>query len=529
MWNVLITAFFLVVLSEGIGSWTLNILKIKNDGFHAPYGAAVLFAILEIGYIPIMIKHGSFLAVLVVTMIVLAIAVILWCLSIQYTWKKFFQPGTLIVLVSAALYTFLYIHYGNTMPSNGNTELQYMINNVGKASVDLGVYRLQGYTLFGSVLSWVFPNSPSIVSYILGVYAEMITTMMALNIVKSFKLENPWLRFTLICFAVFYADFYAWRITGAYQGSNWRIIFIAELIFVAYHWLKSGNEQIKYFMLFITGAGMFCSTGFLMISIDVFYCLVVYLFRIQKIRSLFDLTTFMIPVVIYLFGWLSFEHEILAWILLLGYTFFCFYRYKRTMYHRLIWIENVLMEYATPIFYIALPVIFIILSFILRYGFPDLGVPYSYYINYLKANPMRSYMLMSKSPLDLLMMGIRWAGLVIFLLQADTKEDRMIRSLFLGMVVFFVNPLCMGMLGRITGMDLYADAFDILFNSFTDILLFVAIYRLFQWQVFGQWVLELCLVISTVLGHVGSYTGQSFGLYTNLVQAEEEIVEIETS
>lgn len=522
MWNVLITAILLVILSEGVGAWILKILKIENDGFSAPYGAAVLFCALEVFYLPILIKHGSYNIGLIMTMVVLVASVVLWCLSLRYAWKNFLRPSLFIVLFAAGLYTFLYVRYGSQIPSSDLNELFVMVENVNAEHINLDVYSLQGYTLFGSVLSWIFPGDMNIVAYILGVYAEMILAMFVLNVVQSFKLENPWLRFTLICFAIFYAGFYSWKITGAFHGSNWRIIFIAEMIFVAYEWLKKRNEQIKYFMLIITGAGMFCSSGFLMIAIDIFYCIAVYLFRIQKIRSLFDLSTFMIPVVIYLFAWMYSKYEVLAWIVLVGYTFFCFYRYKRSVYHRMIWMENMLIEYAWQLFYIAIPLVFIVCSFVLRYGFSSLSVPYTYYIHYLEANPMRSYMLMSSSPIDLFMMGIRWCGLIIFLLMAETKEDRLIRSLFLGMVVFFVNPLCMGMLGKITGMDMYADAFDILFNPFTDLLLFISIYRLFQWQVFGQWVLELCLVISTGLGHIGSYMGTTFGLYTDLVQSEEE-------
>lgn len=529
MLNVLITAIFLVILSEGVGAWTLNILKIQNDGFNAPYGTAVIFSVLEIFYLPLMISHSSFNSCLVVTMIILVVAVVLWCLSLKYAWKNFFKLELLVVLISASLYTYLYVKYGEHIPSSDFNELSIMVKNSSLNHIDLGDYRLQGYTLLGSLLSWVFPTDMNIVAYILGVYAEMISAMLALNIVKSFKLSNTWLKFTLICFVIFYSGFYSWKITGSFHGSNWRVIFIAEIIFVAYQWLKIGNEQIKYFMLFVTGAGMFCSSGFLMISIDIIYCIAVYLFRIQKIRSLFDLTTFMIPVVIYLFGWLYSYSKILSWILLLTYVFFCFYRYKRSVYHNMIWIENVLIEYAWQTFYIAIPLIFIICSFILRYGFPGLSVPYSYYIQYFKTNPMRSYMLLSKSPIDLLMMSIRWILLFIFLLKAKSKEDRMIQSLFLGMVVFFVNPLCMGMLGKITGMDLYADAFDILFNPFTDLLLFVVIYHLFEFKVYGQWILELCLVFSTVLGHIGSYTNASFGLYTDLVNEDISQINVDNN
>ena len=100
----------------------------------------------------------------------------------------------------------------------------------------------------------------------------------------------------------------------------------------------------------------------------------------------------------------------------------------------------------------------------------------------------------------------------------------MIRIVFLCTVIFFLNPLCMGLFTKITGPEIYANAFEILFNPFTDILIFVTIYYLFEWKVIGQWVLELSLCAIVLLGHVGSFLQQPYGLYTDLVmQSTQEV------
>lgn len=518
MFNALAIALALVILFEGVGAWALNQLKIQNNGFSAPYGAAVIFSALELAYFPAMLKHLPFYYVKIVTMAVLAICIVLWCLAGKKTWRRIFKPDMLIVLASAILYTFIFQNYGSFMDLSKINDLLMMRSNADAAMIELGGERLQGYSLFGSIMIWMFPKNIELPVYALGVFAQMIAAMLTLNIVRSFQLKNPWLRFTLIVFAIFYNNFYSWKIIGSFKGENWQVIFTAMMIYVAWSWLQEKNEQIKYFMMFVMGAGMFSSSGFLMISIEILYGLVVFLFRVRKIRSLFDLTTFLIPIVIYLSGWLWFLSRGFAWLLLLGYTFFCFYRYKRSVYHRMIWLENTLIEYSWQIFYVGIPIAFLIGTFILRFYFPSLGIPYSYYRMFFQRNPVRVYLFLSHSFLDSVMAVIRWLGLVVFLIHAETIEERMIKYLFLCMVVFFINPLCMGMLGRISGLEMYADAFDILFNPFTDLLLFIAIYRLCEWQVLGQWVLELCLVFATVFGHIGSYKLQSFGLYTELVE-----------
>ncbi len=69
---------------------------------------------------------------------------------------------------------------------------------------------------------------------------------------------------------------------------------------------------------------------------------------------------------------------------------------------------------------------------------------------------------------------------------------------------------------------MYAHAFEIIFNPFTDIMIFYWIYKQFEWTVIGQWVLELTLVITCVLGHVSSFTNHPAGLYTDLLTRDQK-------
>ena len=101
----------------------------------------------------------------------------------------------------------------------------------------------------------------------------------------------------------------------------------------------------------------------------------------------------------------------------------------------------------------------------------------------------------------------------------------MIQYIFLGMVVFFVNPLCLGVLTKITDMTNCSYSFEILFNPFTDVLIFFWIYTQFEWTVVGQWVLELSLLGCVLFGHAAGFTGIQGSLYGNLLDADH-IVEV---
>ena len=107
--------------------------------------------------------------------------------------------------------------------------------------------------------------------------------------------------------------------------------------------------------------------------------------------------------------------------------------------------------------------------------------------------------------------------LIVRGIKGKKKEENQLRSMLFLMVVFFLNPLCMGTVARVIGFDDYAFIFETVFNPFTDLLLFIAVYRMFEWQSIGQWVLEIFLVAAVLIGHVSSFTNYPFGLYENLI------------
>lgn len=523
MLSLIIGFAALVCLSEGIGRWLLKVLKYEPEYamYAAPYGAALLFCVLCLLYIPIMVFHGSFGAILVVTMIVIAATMI----PLMRTWKDcfhiLFRARTMYLILAVVLIGGMFLKYG--LPNMlQDQELLQMASYVNSPSIYISSSPLQGYPLAGAVVIWLTGLNNQYAVLFLSLYTATMGMMMSLNFIDSFQLPNPWFRFTLIFFSLFYCTCYSWKITGAFHGDNWRLYFTALAIYTAYRWLKTGKESIKYLLPVVFGAGLFVHEAYLMIAVEIVYCLAVYLFQEQKIRSLYDLTTFLMPVAFYLIFWLGTRN--LAGGLMLCAVCIVYYmrRNKRRIYHKLIQIEDYLIAYDKWIFYLIVPVCFLIGTFILRFFIPNKGIEYSHYISYFSHRTVAGFLFPRGNLIDIVMDVWRWAGVAVFMKAAFTKEDRMIKDLVICMLIFFVDPLCMGMMTNITGVETYACAFEILFNPFTDILVFIAIYKLFEWTVIGQWVLELCLVFATLLGHIASYTNLPIiGLYSDLITPTE--------
>lgn len=513
----LLISIVLVILCEATGHSFLKIFHLKKNGFTAPIGVAILFTFLELLYLPRLCLGGPFGWIKGCTTIILILTVIVCIYNFKEMKTSLIRGRTIYVLLACLIMLGLFYLCQTNLSVSSDTELQLMISNMDSRSIMLENNRLQGYEMFGSYIIWLLNGSLEKGALTLALFATMISVMLCLDIIDSFDIGNPWFRFTLIVSSVFYSQFYSWKISGAYQGGNWRIIFISLALFTLYQWLKKKEENIKYLLSFVILAGMFSHNGFLMIGFELIYLSSVYLFHIKKIRSFYDVTTFLIPIVIYCIAWLTKYSYLYAGIVTLLAIFFYLARMKRSFYVKMIRIEDFLIDHSVLIFYAIIPIIFLIGTFIMRYFTVRYSVAYSEYIRFFSSKGIGTYLFLDNSILDVLLDIFRWGGMLVFLGRASKSEEQMMKMIFLGMVAFFVNPLCMGMLSQITGLEMYAHAFEIIFNPFTDIMIFYWIYKQFEWTVIGQWVLELALVITCLLGHVSSFTNNPAGLYTDLL------------
>jgi len=68
--------------------------------------------------------------------------------------------------------------------------------------------------------------------------------------------------------------------------------------------------------------------------------------------------------------------------------------------------------------------------------------------------------------------------------------------------VVFLNPLTTPAISFMTGPMFY-HTFHVLFNPFTEAIMFLYFYRMFQWTVIGQWILEIALCVGAFIGIMG--------------------------
>ncbi len=513
---VLLSSLF-VMIAEGVGSFLISILHIEKRGFAAPLGTAIVFSVLEVLYLPILFFQLSANIATIVTFVAFLATIVITLYELKEVLHTLWQRDTIAILLSIVLYILIFMCSSDL--SIGSAELSFVSSNSYAAKVSFLSNPLQGYQMLQAVLLRYMTKKQLLL--MLGSFYHIIFGAVSLNIIRTLNLKNQWFSFTLVIYALFYTAFNSWQIARAGAGANFRVVFIALILWQIYCWLKDQNEAEKYTLLFYMTAGCFISGGFAIISFEILYALAIYLFSIKKKRSLFDLTTLLIPYACYYCVVLAEVNWIAAIILLGLIILFIVMRYRPKL-RRMIWrAEDYLFDYGRLILLVIIPITVMVISVILEFLPFDILVPFSFYRQFVSVQPTRSYLFLDHRVMTWILDLFRWGGLVILIWKGKNDEEVMLKNLFLIMIVLFLNPLSMGLVSRFVGIDVYAYTFEILFNPFTDLLLFVTIYHVFEWQVIGQWVLEIFLIAACLIGHVGSFVGSSQGLYTDFVNDVE--------
>lgn len=512
--QVLCIALVMSFLCEGTGNALLSICGMKKKGYAAPYGMAFLFAMLEIVYIPATCLHLSSEYCAVMTSAVLLVAAAATVRYFKESISSYLERDTIAVVLSSVLYILIMHHAQST----GAVQiLDTMVANSYVQAVDTGVNFLQGYTVLGAMMLKVMSAENFMV--IMGTFYHLLFAQVCLDIIRTFQLKNPWFVFTLVLYAVFYTGFNEWQIITAFSGDNWRILCITILLWHIYCDVQSENCYDKSYLacIAVLTAGMFVSAGFATISASVLYCYLAWQLKNRKVRSLRYFLYMLLPQMVYCSLLIARKNTAVAIVVMAVYVCFLIFKSTKQMRRVLARAEDALFDHAVEIFYIGIPVLTCIITLLLWVFQPVRQIPYSLYAQFLKMEPVRSYLFLDHSLLTIILDIFRWCGLFIFIYFGKKKEENQLRSMLFLMVVFFLNPLCMGTVARVIGFDDYAFIFETVFNPFTDLLLFIAVYRMFEWQSIGQWVLEIFLVAAVLIGHVSSFTNYPFGLYENLI------------
>lgn len=548
--RILLFVFALILISEGIGYWGLKVLKIRQKGYAAPIGFAMILGSLQLLYYPAQLFNLPFTWIVVASSLLLIFALAVTLKNIKAVIKDLLKPSTLIVLVSFIIFFAVLKASSIDMEySDSATYLNYISFNINAPKLNLydfttGVrgeewsvlYLFQGYYHFASYICYLI-NIPYyllgsssevanmvIVVYGLGILYQVLSTMFIVNTVQSFHLKNHWFAFSLLLFVLFYSNFSYWDISFAFYGNTYRNLFIMETIAILYNWFKEDDEQIKYLSLFTVTAGLASSSSFLFMSFAVLYSLAAYLFHSKKFRSLFDMTTLIAPLVLYACAYISRSHTVLSVSLFVLYVVFLFARYKKPLRRLITRVEDFFIDHAVLIFFIIIPGIFALGSLYLNIFKPNGFNSYSFYFwDFVHLDMVKDYIFIHSNWLDNILNVLRWLAVIMLLATAKKKEDLFLKDFIIMMLIFFLNPLCTTLLvNTVAGIVFYRN-FMTLFNPFTEIILFIYLYRFFEWNVIGQWVLEITLCATTLISNYASFHNSELGQYYVYIKNNKDL------
>ena len=146
---------------------------------------------------------------------------------------------------------------------------------------------------------------------------------------------------------------------------------------------------------------------------------------------------------------------------------------------------------------------------------PDYLYDYAYYFNnHQDYDMVKDYYFIYSHIFDNILNIIRWIGVILILWKAQSEEQNYIKSLFVMMLILFLNPLATSAVAYLIASNVFYRTVEVLFNPFTEMLILLAVI---QWLDQREWIKRMLLVIlcgEIVVGHVASYLDSDWGLYT---------------
>lgn len=496
-----------IILFEALGHWVQHVFHfIKTQEYGFPLGAVACYGCLQFFYL---VGFGLHLGLWWTRLWALNVfLVMLWALWSQHkrTFQFLFRWQTSIVLASCVLGILLTHRYAS-----------FDIHWIDASS-------LQGFPLWQEALQYSLRH----LNVSFGVWIIFIALWFlgsfVFNVVDHFQIKNPWFCFCLLFAGLFWSSFRSHQLVQMGSMNHWRLLLTSFFLFQFYRYYSQADQVHPFFFPLCILAGLFMSDGFVLISCEILLAFVIYQFKCKEVKIFYHLFEWIFPLVLYFASHLG-QRWIPLFFLVLGiYGILLKYRNHNRVYSYLIQLENFFLDYYKLIFFVGLPLAMMLGTLALRFLWPVHPVQYSSFFAYFLKSPMNDYFFIRSNWLEWILSFLRWFGVLIFLWRSNKREeDAWLRTLMIMMVLWFVNPLTMGFLLKLAGLNALSLGFEIVFNPFTDLLCFIAIYELFQWTVFGQWILELILVISVVLGHGLSFLKVPTGLYTSLIEGTKEI------
>lgn len=532
----MIKVFFVVAItilvSTSYGLLLTKILNIKENGYTAPLGFAGLLFTLQILYYPVQLFNLSSFYIHLSSFIVYGILIFYSFFHINTIIKQYFNIKTHLVLFTVLFFIFVFFNVSISIPrADGQMYLNYISQNVDieylnnfnlwtglKGEEFVTIYLFQGYYHFASFLikfvnifSSVFGIGSKIDSMIvslwgLGTTYSLISSFFILNVTNYFRYKNSYIPKILAFFALFYTNFYYWKVSFSFYGNTWRSLFMAMMMFYLYRLIKEEEKNYLFVSAIVFGASLSASSSSLFIGFSILFGIAYHFFKTNNPTAFEDTSYIGLPMVIYVLAITYKDHFRI--FLVLSAISVLYYSLHRLNYFRPYFLKfnNFISKHVTLIFIIIIPIIAI------SYSFIDIALNpeypwnlFHYFNNHAAYDMVKNYLFLHSNWVDNVLNLFRWTSILILLYKyKNIKGYDYILNHFVILAVLFLNPLATSFISRMFASNVYYRAYESLFNVFTETLLFGLLLNEIWNNKLIRTLVSVTLVVIVVLSHYES-------------------------
>ncbi len=544
MFKILFVVGFTLFISTAFGQLIQDFLNIKKDKYSAPLGFSGLILLLQLLYYPSQLFNWPSLYIHSVSALVYFILFVVGIVKLKQIITEYLKLKTLWVIAYVSIFVFIFYHMSIAIArADGQMYLNYIAQNVdinqlnmfnlwtGKTGTEfVSVYFFQGYYHFAAFLVQfvnVF-SSLGIGSKIdtivisiwgLGILLASISSLAIINFVLAYQHKNIWIERIILLFALFYTNFYYWKVAFAFYGNSWRSLFMAMLAYYLYRLVKEQNRNDMIAAAIVFGASIAASSSSLFIGFSMLYGLAYYWYKNKYLTTLEDLSSIAFPMVVYVLGLLYKDHFMVFIILSPITVLYYLGRMNRTGKYLLFSINQFISKYSFLIFVVIIPLGSIFYSF---YSLKvDIYYPWNllhYFNNHANYDMVKDYLFIHSNAFENLINALRWLGIVlVFIKYRKLKENAYILNHFLMLGLLFLNPLATSFVSKAFASNVYYRLFESLFNAFSEVLIFSILLNYFWNEKWIRTSVIAILIFNIGYTHITSFIlkdpSSAYGFY----------------
>lgn len=544
MFKILFVVGLTVFISTALGLYIQDFLNLKEERYHAPLGFAALLFLLQLFYYPAQLFNLTSSYIHVVSSLVYLVLLYFGFIQMKRIFLEYWNIKTIWMISYVLVFIFVFYHMSIAIArADGQMYLNYIAQNIdinqlnmfnlwtGKTGAEfVSVYFFQGYyhyaaflVKFVNIFSSLGIGSPidTIVVSIwgLGILLAIMSSLAIVNFTSTFKYKNFWIERIILLFALFYTNFYYWKIAFAFYGNSWRSLFMALLAYYLYRMIKDDEKNAIFPALIVFGASITVSSSSLFIGFSMLYGLAYFWFKHEHSSAIEELSTVALPMVLYVLALLYKDHfEVFAFLMPITLVFYLIRNIKSGK--KILSIVNTFFsKYSFWIFVIIIPAFAVVYSF---YSLKvDIYYPWNllhYFNNHANYDMVKNYLFMYSNPLENLLSALRWFGIgLLWFKYRKNKETNYVLSHFIMLGLLFLNPFATSFVSKAFASNVYYRLFESLFNAFSEILIFSVLLNHYWSEKMTRTFIILLLITLVGYTHITSFIlkdpSSAYGFY----------------